>query len=120
MRLSVRIRAARLRAHLSQAELARRLGVGRTAVVNWESDSNKTRPKVERLEQICRETGVAWEWLATGRGLVDPSLDSIPAVDAEMVEDPIERRLLEAFRGGNNKFKHALIALIESQVSGRR
>jgi transcriptional regulator with XRE-family HTH domain len=114
MKLSVRIRTARMRAGLSQSELAQRIGVGRTAVVNWESETNRGRPSSERLEEICRQTGVSWEWLATGRGHATPSLETTLAVDAELVEDPIERRLLQAFRNGNSRFRRALIALLEA------
>ncbi len=120
MRLSVRIRTARIRAGLSQAELGKKLGVGRTAVVNWESEVTSTRPSSERLEGICKVTGVSWEWLATGRGLRDLASECVPAVDAELVEDPVERRLLEMFRATNNRFQQALLALLESQRSNRR
>lgn len=103
-----------MRAGLTQSELAQCVGVGRTAVVNWESEANRARPSSERLEEICRHTGVSWEWLATGRGLARPSEDDTLAADAELVIDPIERRLLTAFRAGNAKFKLALISLLEA------
>ena len=114
MKLNIRIRTARLRAGLTQTALAQRLGVSRTAVVNWESGSNRARPSAERLEEICRITGVAWEWLATGRGQATLSADSILAVDAEFVDDPVERRLLQAFRDRDPSIKQAILTLLEA------
>lgn len=119
MKLNVRIRTARLRAGLTQTSLAERLGVSRTAVVNWESGANRARPSGERLEEICRITDVAWEWLATGRGQATLSADSILAVDAEFVDDPIERRLLQAFRERNANVKQAILTLLEKGVTSR-
>lgn len=119
MKLNVRIRTARLRAGMTQTTLAQHLGVSRTAVVNWESGSNRARPSGERLEDICRLTGMAWEWLATGRGQATLSADSILAVDAEFVDDPIERRLLQAFRERDANVKQAILTLLEVGTTAR-
>lgn len=120
MKLSTRIRTARLRAGLSQAELAEKLGVSRSAVANWERNAGGTHPGSKRLADIAINTGVAWEWLATGRGHATPSADHILAVDAEFVEDPIERRLLHAFRQGSDAFKQALLVLVERDAPLKR
>ena len=114
MSLNIRIRTARLGVRLTQAELARRLNVTRTAVVNWESATNRSRPSSERLEEICRQTNVAWEWLATGRGPTSLSIDSILAADAELIDDPTERRLLQAFRARSSHIKQAVLTLLEA------
>jgi hypothetical protein len=68
-------------------------------VANWESASG-VLPATERLQHLAHVTGMAFEWLATGRGSIQfqPSLDDIPAADVEIVEDPVELRLLRAFR----------------------
>lgn len=120
MILRIRIRTARLRAGLSQTELATRIGVSRTAVANWESSKSRTRPSSERLEAICRLTGVSWEWLATGRGSAAIPDNNILAADVDLVEDPIERRLLQLFREGSTGYRQALMALLESSVPGQR
>lgn len=120
MILGMRIRAARLRAGLSQGDLAAQIGVSRTAVANWESSKSRTRPSSERLEAISHHTGVSWEWLATGRGSASISDDNILAADVDLVEDPVERRLLQMFRHGNTNFKRALIGLLEATSAGQR
>jgi hypothetical protein len=72
-------------------------------------------------------TGVQFEWLATGRGAMTPSsdalLDSISAVDAVLVDDPQERRLLSAFRDAPAQSRVPLLELAEQlalQRTGRR
>lgn len=65
--LSARIRRARALAAISQAELAKRVGVQRSAVTQWECTAGTT-PSVGHLIQIACETAVCFEWLATGRG----------------------------------------------------
>lgn len=66
--LSTRIRQARLRAGMTQAALARRVGVKRSAATQWEHPSG-TVPCMEHLIAVALATGVHLEWLATGRGL---------------------------------------------------
>lgn len=46
-----RIRAARVRHGLTQAQLAERLGVNRNTVVSWETDLHPPRNGVARLQQ---------------------------------------------------------------------
>ena len=60
-----------------------------------------------------------FEWLATGRGPLaweaDP--DDIPALDAELVHDPLERRLLQAFRCGGRETRRLLLGLAAAQLA---
>lgn len=65
--MSDRIRFARLRAPMSQQELARASGVARSAVCQWEQVSG-TRPSTSHLEKVAVATGASFEWLSTGRG----------------------------------------------------
>jgi transcriptional regulator with XRE-family HTH domain len=65
--LSLRIRRARALASLTQTELARRIGIKRSAVTQWEHPAGTT-PSVDHLIQIAVETGMHFEWIATGRG----------------------------------------------------
>jgi transcriptional regulator with XRE-family HTH domain len=78
--MSGRIRLARQRAGLSAAELARKLGVSRGAVSQWETDI--AAPADRNLRNMARLLGVATEWLQTGRGLA-----AIPATQTAL--DPM-------------------------------
>lgn len=65
--MATRIRMARQRAAMTQSQLANRVGVTRSAVANWEI-STRPKPNVSNLAAIAIETGVSFEWVATGRG----------------------------------------------------
>ena len=124
MKISMRIRIARQRARLSQEALAARMGVTRGAVANWEC-SVGALPASSRLELLAQVTGVCFEWLATGRGPIafPTEADDVPAVDAELVHDPDERRLLMAYRLGGKQTRRLLLNLVEAQfpaASGKR
>jgi transcriptional regulator with XRE-family HTH domain len=96
-----RIRLARRHAGLSQAALAAAVGVQRSAVSHWEATNGK-HPSVTHMRELAMACGVQFEWLATGRGKMglseDVDLDSVAAADALLIEDPIELRLIHAFR----------------------
>lgn len=64
--LGKRVAYARERANLNQTELGKALKLTRSAVSQWES--GRTEPSAENLREIAVETGVDYEWLATGRG----------------------------------------------------
>jgi len=116
MRLAARIRVARQRAGIPQRELAERIGVTRGAVANWESATG-VLPATERLQRIAHATGVAFEWLATGRGpaAYAPSLDDVPAADIEIVEDALELRLLRAFRAAPQRQHARIVEALETR-----
>ena len=65
--LRERIRQARELLGMSRAELARKVGVGTSAAVQWEQTKG-TSPSVANLATIAQVTDVSFEWLATGRG----------------------------------------------------
>ena len=116
-----RIRVARRSAGLSQARLAAEMGLQRSAVSHWEAQRGK--PSMAHLRQLALLTGVHFEWLATGRGSMSPSaearLDEVVAVDAVLVDDPMERRLLAAFRETPMQARVPLIEIAE-QLAGQR
>ena len=116
-----RIRVARRSAGLSQAQLAAELGLQRSAVSHWEAQRGK--PSMNHLRQLALLTGVHFEWLATGRGSMSPSaesrLDEVVAVDALLVDDPMERRLLAAFRDAPMQSRVPLVEIVE-QLAGQR
>ena len=117
-----RIRLARRHAAMSQTQLAQAVGVQRSAVSHWEAPQGKN-PSVKHLREISMVTGVQFEWLATGRGQMAPSresvLDSVSAVDALLVDDSLEQRLLMAFREAPVRARLALVELMEELASQR-
>jgi transcriptional regulator with XRE-family HTH domain len=65
--LRERIQQARSLLGMSRAQLARNVGVGASAAVQWEL-ARGTSPSVANLIAIAQVTDVSFEWLATGRG----------------------------------------------------
>jgi len=57
MRISMK--AARINANLTQAEMASRLGVTKKTIGSWES--GKTKPKLDKVEPICSLLGVGYD-----------------------------------------------------------
>jgi len=117
-----RIRLARRHAGLSQARLAEAIGVRRSAVSHWESPQGKN-PSVHHLRALATVAGIAFEWLATGRGKMqlseDAVLDSVSAADALLVEDPLELRLVQSFREASPRTRVALVEIVE-ELTARR
>lgn len=117
-----RIRLARRHAGLSQATLAAAVGVHRSAVSHWEALAGKM-PNTSHLQQLATVTGVQFEWLATGRGRMqlgaDTEMDSVAAADAMLIDDPLELRLLQAFREAPIKARAPLVEIAEELASSR-
>lgn len=96
--LCSRVRHARRLTKLSQAAFAKTLGVGASAVAQWEVPRG-TSPTIPHLIEIAVLAGVAFEWLATGRGPVGLAGQETPAIDASsFTVDHGEDRLLAAYR----------------------
>lgn len=115
MNLASRIRHARKRRDLSQAMLAHYVGVSRGAVANWESVDGSA-PSAARLASIAEVSQVRFEWLATGRGEIAFGLGDgdVPALDAELVTDEYERKLLRCFRFGSKAIRNQLLSIINA------
>lgn len=117
-----RIRLARRVSRLSQSQLAQAVGVQRSAVSHWEAPMGKN-PSVSHLRQIALVTGIQFEWLATGRGEMPLSrevqLDSIATADALLIEDPLEFRLVEAFRAAPLRTRLSLLEVMEELAAQR-
>lgn len=105
MAIGDRIKFARQRKGFqSKAELARRLGISASSVVQWERPSDGTSPSVENLAKLAVVLGVNFEWLATGRG---PMVYTQPQEDFRDIHQ-IRRDNLDA----------ALAELTEEAVKG--
>lgn len=117
-----RIRLARRAAGMSQNQLAQAVGVQRSAVSHWEAPLGKN-PSVSHLREIALVAGTQFEWLATGRGEMplskDMQLDSITAAEALLVEDPLEFRLVEAFRAAPLRTRLSLLEVMEELAAQR-
>lgn len=73
---SDRITFARKRLGLSQAQLASILGVSRGACGQWEQ--GVSTPSVTHMMELAKVTEVSFEWLATGRGGIEPDSQGDP------------------------------------------
>jgi len=114
--LASRICQARRSTGLSQAKLAARVGVQRTAVGQWER-SNGCRPNTEHMIQVASVCGVAFEWLATGRGPKWPNgtQEEVSALQLNYyAHDELEERLLLALRQIPYRERIPLVALVEA------
>ena len=98
--LAARVRRARTDAKLTQAALAREIGVSASAVAQWEK-ADGTRPGLPHMVAISRLTGVALDWLATGEGKPrrkSGASDEPILVHEVYAHDLVEESLLKAFR----------------------
>lgn len=62
--LGRRIRMARERVDMKQADLARRVGV--ISATAWRWEDGRMEPGLEQLRKIARETGADLGWLVSG------------------------------------------------------
>lgn len=67
-----RLARAREYAHMSQAQLARRLGVKVATINNWETD--RSEPRANRLQMLSGLLNVSIIWLMTGEGEGGPAM----------------------------------------------
>lgn len=67
-----RLARAREFAGMSQAQLARRLGVKTVTIRNWESD--RSEPRANRLQMLAGLVNVSMIWLMTGEGDGGPAM----------------------------------------------
>lgn len=88
-----RLAAARDAASMTQAQLARRLGIKPSTLVNWEDDLSE--PRANRLSMLAGLLNVSIIWLLTGEGDgVDAPDSDEPSVDPELNDLLIELRAL--------------------------
>ncbi len=108
---------------MSQQQLARHVGVQRSAVSHWESSQGKS-PTLANMRGIAAATQARFEWLATGRGAPsigrDEHLDGIAAADALLVDSDIELRLLQAFRSVALRAQLNALELLEALAERKR
>lgn len=112
--ISNRVRRARTQAALTQSELARRLGVQRSAVTQWECEGGTT-PSVCHLAQVACETQVCFEWLATGRGPCSPDAGAfdLAVIVEDFARDALESRILLGLRRVSEQKREAVMRVVE-------
>lgn len=110
--LNDRIRRARALSGVTQSTLARKVGVHRSAVAQWESPIGST-PSMEHLIAIALHTCVNLEWLGTGRGnplAVDESVE-IDREDDRAI-DALEAQCLRALRRMPRRLREQVVAVL--------
>lgn len=60
--MRITLKAARVNKNLTQEQVADELKVTKKTVGSWES--GKTRPKLEKIEQLCELYGVSYDDIA--------------------------------------------------------
>jgi transcriptional regulator with XRE-family HTH domain len=112
MDMSSRIRKARKAKGYSQSEMARRLRITRSAVANWECGAKL--PSSARLQALAMLTDVSFEWLATGRGSPTLMQDWTLAADVDIIDEPDERKLLNAYRNSTKPMRRRILEFVAS------
>lgn len=79
--LGDRIVSAREALGLSEAQLARRLGVKTATVANWEAD--RAEPRANKLQMMAGVLNVSLVWLMSGEGEGAPAGVGEDGADAE-------------------------------------
>ncbi len=85
-----RLAAARDKSGMSQAQLARRLGIKASTLRGWEQDVSE--PRANRLSMMSGVLGVSMVWLLSGEG------DGLDAPDAFEELDPDVDAILKEMR----------------------
>jgi len=93
-----RLALARDRQGLSQAQLARRLGLRVQTVRNWEAD--RSEPRANKLQMLAGFLNVSMVWLMTGEGAGGPvphagTVEEAPEGMQEALAEIRDLRLLQ-------------------------
>lgn len=87
-----RLRAVRESLHLTQSELAERLGVDTLQI--WRYENEKTTPKADMIARVATELNVSSDYLL---GLTD---EPVSLKNSRLKLSPTEARVIEALRAG--------------------
>ena len=109
MSLAARIRDARIRVGLSQAELARRCGISPSLQCNLKNGKIKSL-RHSTLLQMAKEVGKSPEWIALGNGKAKP-------VKAHV---KLEQELLSDFRRLSTAERTIVARMVRSLVMDKR
>ncbi|SCZ54541.1 helix-turn-helix domain-containing protein [Epibacterium ulvae] len=116
--LGDRILAAREAAGMTQAQLARRIGIKKTTLVGWEADLSE--PRANRMSMMAGVLNVSIMWLMTGEGdgMDAPQANTAPENLSEVLR---ELRLLRGeIRASSDRaarLEKRLVALMNEPVT---
>ena len=121
MALRDRIRQARELLGMSRAELARKVGVGASAAVQWEQ-AHGTSPSVANLARIAQVADVSFEWLTTGRGRARLGEDvEAPVFHKDCIaQDLFEEHVLSLARKIPQAHREHLLKFLQAVYSSGR
>lgn len=108
-----KIKAARLKAGMTQAELAKKLGVAYQNIGQFERDVRK--PKIDTLERIAAALGVFPTELLSDRDqgfLNDIFSDLVYRITSDL-KNSCQKRLLESFERLNDKGQQVAVERVE-------
>ncbi len=116
--LGDRILAAREAAGMTQAQLARRVGIKKATLVGWEEDLSE--PRANRMSMMAGVLNVSIMWLMTGEGegMDGPQGDNTPQNLADVLREL--RMLRSEIRTSSERaarLEKRLVALIDEPVA---
>ena len=92
--LGDRLSRAREATGMTQAQLARRLGVKLSTVRNWEAD--RSEPRANRLQMLSGLLNVSFVWLMTGEGETNAAItDELPEGANDLLREMAELRVMQ-------------------------
>ena len=96
--------------NMTQAEFAKKVGIGNSTISEWKK--KKTNPTAEKIMDICNVLQITPEQLLTGKGIEDA--DEIAAAAPESRFTPQDIRMIEAFHGLKEAQQKRFIAYMET------
>lgn len=106
-----RLKEKRLERRLTQAAIANKVGVKRSAVSQWESD--ETQPKGKNLTKLCKILDCDIDWIQTGKAKEKESILDGLSAQAVMVI----RRIAELDKANDDRVEATKILLGEPDLS---
>ncbi|QZA80871.1 helix-turn-helix domain-containing protein [Deefgea piscis] len=104
-----RILKSRKTRKLTQVQLAEMIGIKQSSVSAWERGD--ADPSTDNLSSLAALLRISYEWLATGRGEMESSYQTVK------VEEPtLETELIAAFRELSWAHQQALVEYIKKLV----
>jgi transcriptional regulator with XRE-family HTH domain len=111
-----RVVAAREHAGMSVSDFAKRLGVKKTTIENWEDDQSE--PRANKLQMISGILGVSVIWLLTGEGEELSAPETGEEINADALSLLTEIRDIKAQLKRSSEQLGRLEKRLRTQVNG--